>query len=65
MYDANEEQGEYTGTIKHETDKALLIDFGGKEPAWIPKSQIKEESRLGNGVRLTLPTWLAIDKGLE
>ena len=48
--------------IRHETPRAWLIDAGGKEPVWIPKSQaqINED----HGTILTLPEWLAIDKGL-
>lgn len=65
MYDANIELGDYAGTIKHETEKALLIDHGGKEPVWIPKSQIKDEKRKGNEISFSLPTWLAIEKGME
>lgn len=53
-----------------ETGKALLVsDDGDKKYAkWLPKSQVEFEHReRGNGMALvfvTLPEWLAIDKGL-
>ena len=27
--------------IKHETVKAILVDHGGKEPCWLPRSAIE------------------------
>lgn len=45
--------------IKHETPKAFLIFDGAKE-VWLPKSQC-ENNRDGT---ITLPEWLAKDKGL-
>jgi hypothetical protein len=47
--------------VHHETAKAWLVsDDGVREGAiWIPKSQ----AELADGV-LTLPEWLAKDKGL-
>jgi hypothetical protein len=68
MYNANEERETYHGKMVEETGRAKLIDFGLEEPIWIPKSQIKEEepSRTKDGtVGYVLPTWLAIEKGLE
>lgn len=32
-----------TCIIKAETEKAILIDHGGKENCWLPKSQIEIE----------------------
>ena len=47
--------------LHHETEKAWLVsDDGERDHAvWIPKSQ----AELADGV-LTLPEWLATDKGL-
>lgn len=53
---------------KHaETDKAVLVsDDGDNEKAvWIPKSQCEIVPSKINGIfEITLPEWLAKDKGL-
>lgn len=52
--------------VKHQTEKAILVisPFDDEKTIWIPKSQCELEMRDRlNGV-LTLPEWLAIDKGL-
>ena len=46
--------------IVHETIKAILFDFDGKE-VWLPKSEITTH----NGTIVEVPQWLAEDKGLE
>lgn len=58
LYDASFE-------FLHETDSAILVtDDGGKTKHWLPKSQIEFE-RLDNGlVEVTMPTWLAREKGI-
>ena len=45
--------------IVHETDKAYLLDVGGRE-VWVPKSQVQNNE---DGT-FTLPEWLAIEKEL-
>lgn len=45
--------------LKGETDKAWRVDAGMGEPKWIPKSQCEFEDGT-----LTLPEWLAKEKGL-
>ena len=52
--------------IKHETDLAVLVDHGGNDPVWLPKSQIRrrEDDDVKNLSALTIPEWLALDKGL-
>lgn len=55
---------------KHaETEKALLVSDDGiqSNAVWIPKSQCEIESKKEGGASawiLTLPEWLANDKGL-
>jgi hypothetical protein len=44
--------------LKHETDRAYLVDNDG-EDVWVPKSQCEYD----NG-ELQIPEWLAKDKGL-
>ena len=49
-----------------ETDKAILVsETGEKENAvWLPKSQVEiENDGHANFVTVTLPQWLAKDKG--
>lgn len=45
--------------IKHETDKAYLLDGGYDNPVWVPKSQAQ---RNADGT-FSMPEWLAKDKG--
>lgn len=49
------------GIVKHQTEKAYLFDGGGDEAVWLPKSQCEwdEEEKT-----MTMPEWLAKDKGL-
>lgn len=53
--------------IHHETDAAIRASDTGedKDAVWLPKSQIEIE-RKGSGPTavITLPEWLAMDKGL-
>ena len=58
---------DYTVQLHAETEKAWLVsDDGDKLKAvWVPKSQAElEPHERGNAYVLTLPEWLAIEKGL-
>ena len=46
--------------IKHETDKAWLLEMGDSE-SWFPKSQCKIDK---DEKKIIMPAWLAISKGL-
>lgn len=46
--------------IVRETPKAWLLDHGGPQPVWVPKSQVEEN---GDGT-FTMPERLAIEKGI-
>lgn len=55
----------------HETGKALLFGLDEKKKSdavWLPLSQIEVEDKgilhLSGPVEVTLPEWLAIEKGL-
>lgn len=51
-------------TVKHETDKAMLINDGDKD-VWIPKSKITDYSETGNVIEsIFIPEWLALEKEL-
>ena len=55
--------------LQHETEKAVLVDHGGKEKVWLPKSRIEMElcddqkyTRKHGRYTITLPERLAIEK---
>lgn len=54
------------GAIEAETEKAVLFHDGDKRKAvWLARSQIEvSETGIGGIVTVTLPAWLALDKGL-
>lgn len=56
---------EIEGRVKKQTDAAYLFD-NGKTEAWVPKSQVTDQSEDDRGVieSIFIPEWLAIDKGL-
>ena len=56
---------EVATTIRHQTDKAILVDEG-KEKIWLPKSQVEidEHDEKTGAATLSMPEWLAVDKGL-
>jgi hypothetical protein len=59
-----------TVTVLRATERALFVDFGGREPVWIPLSQIHDDStiyrsnQIGESDELVIPEWLAIEKGM-
>lgn len=55
-----------TVQLHHETPKAVLVsDDGDRENAvWLPLSQCEIEHKRSGIVVVTLPEWLAIEKGL-
>jgi hypothetical protein len=52
--------------VRRVTDKALLVDHGRKEEAWVPKSQISDFTGpdLDHADSIFLPEWLAAEKGM-
>ena len=54
---------EVSGTIKAETDLAILVDDGAFD-VWLPKSQIEYFGEVGEECTIELPEWLAYDKKL-
>lgn len=55
-----------TMQLHHETPKAVLVsDDGDKERAvWLPLSQCEIERKSNGIVIVTMPEWLATEKGL-
>lgn len=66
MRQSNDKTVELEVQIKKVTDKAYLIDHGGEEEVWMPKSQVKELERVGRGPlhKMTVTEWIANEKGL-
>ena len=54
------------GAVEAETEKAVLFHDGDKAKAvWLARSQIEiSETGIGGIVTVTLPEWLAMEKGL-
>lgn len=52
--------------LHHKTEKAVLVSDDGEEDhaKWIPLSMIEIEEQKDGVVLITLPSWLAKDKGL-
>lgn len=51
--------------LVHETDRAWLLDYGGSEKVWLPKSQGELARDVGGkSWTLTLPERVANEKGL-
>ncbi len=71
MSNTDNEMREYEVFLIHETDKAILVseDEEQESTVWIPKSQIMENVwdgiEAGDLIIITVPEWLAIEKGLE
>lgn len=52
---------------KHmQTNRALLVSLDGdrEKAVWLPLSEIEVERKSGLVIKVTLPEWLAVDKGL-
>ena len=47
--------------ITGETERAYRIDHGGKEECWVPKSLCEWDE---NSKTMTMPEWIAMEKGL-
>jgi hypothetical protein len=50
--------------FRRETDKAICVSEDGTKEFWLPKSQIEFEHKTDGSVDVTLPIWLAKEKGL-
>ncbi len=50
----------------HETLGAILVSDDGERAnaVWLPKQHIEIETLAGGAVIVTLPEWLALEKGL-
>lgn len=54
-----------TVQVQNRTDLALLVD-NGRNVAWVPRQhiQVVEVDHVNQMAEITIPTWLAIEKGL-
>ncbi len=49
--------------LRHHTDRAVLVDHGGKEPVWLPLALIDIAPNAdGRTHTVTLPEWLAEER---
>jgi hypothetical protein len=57
---------DFTATLRFETRDAIQITHSSEpnRKIWLPKSQIEFVRKSGATIEVTLPEWLAIDKGL-
>lgn len=55
-----------TVQLHQETERAILVsDDGSPDNAvWLPKSQVEFVTKPGGIAEVTLPEWLAIERGL-
>lgn len=55
-----------TMQLHHQTPEAFLVSETGdaKKAVWLPKSQVEVEVIRGDIVEVTMPEWLAEEKGL-
>lgn len=53
-------------SVEARTEKAVLVHTGDRDAAaWLPLSQVEiHEAGFGGIFTISLPEWLAIDKGL-
>ena len=52
-----------TFTLVGETEKAIRVTDDGETYHWLPKSQIEYDLRPKGLVEVTMPMWLAKEKG--
>lgn len=51
--------------IAHQTDKAVLVkEYEQDKGTWLPLSQVEVDGDVGDYGTVTIPEWLALDKGL-
>lgn len=62
----------FEADIQKESDKAICVTIpdqltGQGKVFWIPKSQLRFKGKLGtgSGYRITIPKWLADEKGIS
>jgi len=60
MKKGNSDVVDIAGELRHETERAFLF-YDGKETVWLPKSLCEWDQYSGT---ITLPEWLAMEKGL-
>lgn len=66
MTTTNPKLHDLTMQLHHDTGMAVLVSETGdeKKAVWLPRSQVEVEVIKGNIVEVTLPEWLAKEKGL-
>jgi len=65
-YGREVEKIEVAVTFKRITDRAVLVNDGDKD-VWLPLSQVEYDfcdTEPGEAIEITVPEWIAKDKGL-
>lgn len=57
---------EVTVRLVQQTERAILVNDSDDpdKAVWLPKSQVEFEEKAGDIVEVTLPEWLATERGL-
>lgn len=58
-----EHKTEFYATRVKETDRAILVNDGVYD-IWLPKSLVEILEIKGDDLEISLPEWLAVDKGI-
>jgi len=58
---SKKELADIDATLIMETEKAYKFDVGNDEHVWLPKSQCEWDP---DNKQVTIPMWLAVDKGI-
>lgn len=53
---------EIYGIVVHETELAVLIDCGLKDPLWFPKSHLEDWPDVGESGEILMTEWIAKEK---
>ena len=56
--------GELLGTTDKAVNVLLILADGTESKEWLPRSQIADQTKDGNNVGMTIPVWLAEDRGI-
>ena len=62
--DDNKEYISFVATTIHETDLAVLIDFGGDSSEWIPKQFLEDWPDKNKTGEVIIERWIAEEKEL-
>ena len=56
--------GELLGSSPKAVKVKIILADGSESEEWFPRSQIKDQTKDGDTVGMTIPLWLATDRGV-